>query len=123
MLQQLFLHHVSVPRPFGSDAQVRAFYSAIVGLEEIPVPESLHDQGLIWYRIGASELHLFSEDVQIDVSARHFCIALPHLNDLRARLTSGGYEVIESIPIPGRPRFFCKDPFGNLIEFTTILQQ
>jgi hypothetical protein len=23
-------------------------------------------------------------------------------------------------PIPGRPRFFVRDPFGNLLEITTL---
>jgi hypothetical protein len=30
-------------------------------------------------------------------------------------------ETSDQTAIPNRPRFFCRDPFGNLIEFTTIL--
>ena len=42
------------------------------------------------------------------------------LAGLRARLTEAGYTPTDTIPIPGRPRFVCDDPFGNPIEFTTI---
>ena len=122
MSQQPRLHHVSVPRPYGSDAQVRAFYGQLIGLEELPIPDSLRNEGLIWYRLGSSELHLFSEEPRADTSGRHFCIALADVESLRPRLTGAGYEITETIPIPGRPRFFCHDPFGNMIEFTTVIQ-
>jgi len=29
--------------------------------------------------------------------------------------------VREPTPIPNRPRFLCADPFGNLVELTTIV--
>ena len=32
------LQHVSVPRPPGSDQRTRAFYGALLGLQEIPAP-------------------------------------------------------------------------------------
>jgi hypothetical protein len=36
-------------------------------------------------------------------------------------LARAGYEPRDALPIHNRPRFFCRDPFGNDIEFTTIL--
>jgi hypothetical protein len=33
-------------------------------------------------------------------------------------LAKSGHEPFDDIPIPTRPRFFCRDPVGNLIEFT-----
>jgi hypothetical protein len=38
----------------------------------------------------------------------------------RAQLERAGIPIQETIAIPGRPRFFCSDPFGNLIELTTV---
>ena len=38
----------------------------------------------------------------------------------RRHLTAAGVEIGDEPPIPGRPRFTCRDPFGNLIEVTTI---
>jgi hypothetical protein len=43
------------------------------------------------------------------------------MNELRARLEQAGLEISDQEPIPNRPRFFSHYPFGNLIEFTTIL--
>jgi catechol 2,3-dioxygenase-like lactoylglutathione lyase family enzyme len=42
------------------------------------------------------------------------------LEDYRHRLTQAGVTITSAEPIPSRPRFFCRDPFGNLLEFTTI---
>jgi len=42
------------------------------------------------------------------------------MNEMRERLAKAGYEPRDTLPIRNRPRFFCRDPFGNDIEFTTI---
>ena len=115
------IQHVSVPRPPGSHAQTRAFYGELLGLEEVAVPDSLQDMDLIWYRLGDTELHLFTEEPLEDRSGRHFCIEVDDLGAIRERLASAGHEPRDTTPIRNRPRFFCKDPFGNTIEFTTIL--
>ncbi len=115
------IQHVSIPRPPGSDDETRAFYGDLLGLEEVPVPRSLQQMDLIWYRLGDTELHLFAEEPLADRSGRHLCIEVDDVEDLRARLGSAGYAVHDTTPIPGRPRFFCRDPFGNQIEFTTII--
>jgi hypothetical protein len=39
----------------------------------------------------------------------------------RAVRRDAGIETTDRTPIPNRPRFFCRDPFGNLIELTTIM--
>jgi hypothetical protein len=39
---------------------------------------------------------------------------------LRLRLIAAGIRVAADVPIPERPRYFVRDPFGNLIELTTI---
>ncbi len=115
------IQHVSIPRPPGSDDETRAFYGDLLGLEEAPVPRSLKELDLIWYRLGDTELHLFAEEPLDDRSGRHLCIEVDDVRALRERLISAGYDVRDTTPIPGRPRFFCHDPFGNQIEFTTIV--
>lgn len=116
------IQHVSIPRPPGSHEQARAFYGELLGLQEITVPESLRHLDLIWYQLGATELHLFSEEPLEDRSGRHLCIALADVQAVQERLTSAGYETRDTIAIPGRPRFFCRDPFGNTLELTTLLE-
>lgn len=120
-LRILRVQHVSVPRPKGSEEEARAFYGGVLGLLEIPVPESIRRQDLIWFDIGGQELHLFAEEPAGDTSRRHFCIEVSDLESVRGRLKQAGYRIEEATPIRNRPRFFCHDPFGNRIEFTTIL--
>jgi len=114
------IQHVSIPRPPGSDEKTRAFYGDLLGLEEIPVPKSIQYLDLIWYRLGDSELHLFAEEPIDDSSGRHFCIVVENQAETRAKLVEAGYNPTDTNPIPGRPRFFCRDPFNNRIEFATI---
>lgn len=114
------IQHVSIPRPPGSDKEPRAFYGELLGLEEIPVPESIQYLDLIWYRLGDMELHLFAEEPLDDPSGRHFCMVVDDLEGIRAKLVEAGYKPWDVDAIPGRPRFFCRDPFNNTIEFTTI---
>ncbi len=116
------LQHVSLPRPPDADGSARAFYGGLLGLTEIEPPPTLAALDLIWYQLGAAtELHLFVEEpMGQDHSGRHFCLAVEDVFELRARLEQAGVSVVSDIPIPGRPRFFVRDPFGNLIEITTI---
>ena len=116
------IQHVSVPRPPGSHAQTRAFYGELLGLEEKPVPDTIQHLDLIWYSLGGdTELHCFTEEPLEDRSGRHFCIEVDDVNAIRGRLEKAGVEVRDPEPINNRPRFFCRDPFGNTIEITTIV--
>jgi extradiol dioxygenase family protein len=40
------------------------------------------------------------------------------LEELRRRLEDAGIETHDTDEIVGRPRFFCRDPFGNRVELT-----
>lgn len=120
------IQHVSIHRPSGEQATraARAFYGNLLGLTEIDVPETLTGRGLIWYELGNTELHIFIEDfAEGGGQEHHLCIAVADVDELRVRLEAGGHMTRDTTPIPGRPRFFCRDPFGNLVEFTTIQAQ
>jgi catechol 2,3-dioxygenase-like lactoylglutathione lyase family enzyme len=117
------LQHVSTPYPEGRQDDVRAFYGGVLGLREKPLPDSLADQALVWFDAGDGEmeLHFLVDEAGIDGrAARHFCLEVDDLDGIRARLGDAGYETRDTTPIRHRPRFFCRDPFGNLLEFTTI---
>lgn len=114
------LQHVSVPRPPGTGDAARAFYSGLLGFAELPVPEALRQLDLTWFAVGDAELHLYAQEPSTDHAGRHFCLDLDDLEGVRERLAAAGYNPQDTIPIPGRPRFVCEDPFGNLIEFSTI---
>ncbi len=118
----LRLQHIALSRSPGSDAAARAFYGDVLGLAEITPPHALAALDLIWYQLdGATELHIMVEEpLGQDRSGRHFCLAVDDLVGLRARLEAAGVSAVGDTPIPGRPRFFVRDPFGNLIELTSI---
>ena len=116
------LQHASIPRPPGTAAVARSFYGDVLGLEEVTPPASLKSLEVIWYRLaGDTELHIFVEEPSgQDHSGRHFCLAVDDLEELRERLETASVTVASDIALPGRPRFFVRDPFGNLIEITMI---
>jgi catechol 2,3-dioxygenase-like lactoylglutathione lyase family enzyme len=101
---------------------VRAFYGRLLGLEEIAPPSTLSHRGLVWFSAGADqlELHFFPGAVDAE-HGRHLCLEVEDLEFARRQLEAGGYTLYDATPIPRRPRFFCRDPFGNLVELTTIL--
>ena len=102
----------------GHDA-ARAFYGGLLGLEERDVPPKLDPAQLVWYRVGADlELHLFESD-EAAPRSQHFCLRLDSgLDELRRQLEAAGVETRDTDEIVGRPRFFCRDPFGNRVELT-----
>src|SRR6476469_6626590 len=96
------LQHVSVPMPRGGHDAARAFYGGLLGLEERAVPPKLDPAELVWFKVGPElELHLYESEERA-AEAQHFCLRL-----------DGGLE-----RIVGRPRFMCRDPFGNRVELT-----
>jgi catechol 2,3-dioxygenase-like lactoylglutathione lyase family enzyme len=100
----------------------RAFYGTVLGLEECPVLPMLDPGSFIWYRVGDGvELHLMLTQEAARERA-HFCLDVEDLESLRARLEQSSVETRDGTPIVGRPRFTCRDPFGNLIEFTTTVR-
>lgn len=116
------LQHVSSPFPDGKQDEVRAFYGGVLDLNEIPVPRSLASGGLVWFSAGPDSLEIhFFPGIPDPQHRRHLCLEVDDLDAARTRLTTAGYETLDATPISKRPRFFCRDPFGNLIEFTTLV--
>ena len=117
------LQHAAINVPPGSQERVRAFYGGIIGLEEKQPPQSLAHLNLVWFAAGEGEMELhFRPDSNPPdgTDRRHLCLVVDDLEDYRRRLTEAGATITSAEPIPNRPRFFCRDPFGNLLEFTTI---
>lgn len=113
------LQHVSVAIPPDGREAARAFYGGVLGLVERDVPPKLDPAALVWFRVGDDlELHLFSTDERPPHGA-HFCLLVDEdLGALRARLEAAGAPTEDTTEIVGRPRFMCRDPFGNRVELT-----
>jgi catechol 2,3-dioxygenase-like lactoylglutathione lyase family enzyme len=117
------LQHVSLPIQAETQDTMRAFYRDLLGFTEKPVPYELAGRGLVWFAAGdlEMELHLTPDPyLAYPEEGRHVCFEVDNLEHYRAMLSQAGYPIIETIAIPGRPRFFTKDPSGNRVELTTI---
>jgi catechol 2,3-dioxygenase-like lactoylglutathione lyase family enzyme len=115
------LHHVSIAVPRDGAEQARSFYGSLLRLEEREVLPKLDPARFIWYRTGGdAELHLMLVD-EPPPTRPHFCLAVESgLDVLRARLEGAGIETEDGTELVGRPRFTCRDPFGNLLELAQI---
>ena len=115
------LQHVSIAIPAQGAGRARWFYGEVLGLEERDVLPLLDPAEFIWFRVGGDcELHLMLLD-HPPPEAPHFCLAVDgDLAALRARLETAGVETRSGTELVGRPRFTCRDPFGNLIELAQI---
>jgi catechol 2,3-dioxygenase-like lactoylglutathione lyase family enzyme len=114
------LQHVSIVIPEDGAEQARAFYGDLLGLAERDVLPKLDPASFIWYRAGGDlELHLMLS-AEPRPERPHFCLAVDDLDGLRARLEAAGVATRDGTELRGRPRFTCRDPFGNLLELARV---
>lgn len=112
------INHVQISIPVGAEAQARKFYCGVLGLKEIPKPEALAGRGGFWLELGDTQIHFGAEDgVERAKSKAHVAYQVDDLEYWRQELTSHGFKIGESVPIPGLDRFEFRDPFGNRVEF------
>jgi catechol 2,3-dioxygenase-like lactoylglutathione lyase family enzyme len=110
------IDHVQVAAPPGCEAEARAFYGRLLGLEELAKPEPLAARGGCWFRAGAQELHVGVEDPFTPARKAHPGLVADDLAGVAARLRGAGIEVAWDEAIPGTRRFHVADPFGNRLE-------
>ena len=110
------IEHVQVAAPAGCEDAARAFYGAVLGLDEIPKPAALAARGGCWFRAGAQELHVGVEEPFAPARKAHPGLVADDLDALARRLRDGGHEVAFDDAIPGAKRFHVADPFGNRLE-------
>ena len=111
------IDHVQVAAPAGCEAEARAFYGGLLGLDELPKPEALAARGGCWFKAGAQELHIGVEDPFTPARKAHPSFVVTDLDALAATLTGAGHAVAYNDLIPGTRRFETADPFGNRLEF------
>ncbi len=118
------VHHAQVSIPVGSEAQARSFYCGILGMTEIPKPETLAGRGGFWLELNGFQIHFGAEDgIDRARSKAHLAYLVTDLDQWRTRLTEAGCSIIDGIPIPGYDRFEFRDPFGNRVEFLESTRQ
>jgi catechol 2,3-dioxygenase-like lactoylglutathione lyase family enzyme len=112
------LNHITIAVPAGEHDKVREFYGEILGLEEIPRPESLNAvYDLMWFKFLDILLHLdFTPPWIKPAENRHIALEVENLPAVRRYLESKRAVIREAVPIPDRDRFYLLDPFGNYFE-------
>lgn len=113
----LQIHHVQITIPKGAEATARAFYCEVLGLREVPKPDSLAGRGGFWLQLGDTQIHVGTEvDVDRNATKAHVAYLVDDLEHWRLKLSGQGTSILEGIPIPGYKRFEFRDPFGNRVE-------
>lgn len=115
------IDHVNVIVPKSLEDAAKRFYGSVLGLKEIPKPAELQGRGGAWYQLGGVQLHLSARtptEADKELAPKgHVCYTVADVAFAEERLRAGGIEIIpDDQPIAGKPRFYVRDPGGNLIE-------
>ena len=119
MIQFVRLDHVLLCIPEGKKDEARAFYSQVLGLDEIP---GNHPSGAMWFQIADIQLHI-REEAGGNYSKRHPAFEVANLIEAKQALTAKGLAIEYSSEIDGRQRFFFRDPFDNRIELLQFVDK
>lgn len=95
----------------------RGFYAGVLGLREIPRPDSFDFPGA-WFEIGPASLHIVSRGQRDAIGRRHICFVVSNLKDAEEAVRAAGFPVTHDGrgTIPGIERFYTTDPDGNRVE-------
>ena len=123
-LEILQIHHVNVTVPKALEAAAKHFYGGVLGLRQLQKPEGSRTNEGAWYELGGLQLHLSLEDgVENRPSDRHVCYLVGDIPLAEAEFRDAGVEIIpDPRPMRGRPRFYVRDPGGNLLEIAQDLR-
>ncbi len=110
------IHHVQIAIPAGGEAAARAFYGALLGLEEVAKPANLLARGGVWFQSATLQLHLGVDAAFHPATKAHVAFQVQDLPAVRVRLAAAGYAIAEDEPLPGYSRCYVADPFGNRTE-------
>jgi hypothetical protein len=115
-LAHMRLSHINITMPQGSEDVARSFYGGLLGLKEIPKPESIRSRGGVWFEAGGRDIHVSVEETRAGADTyRHFGLECSGVDGLRSKLHAAGVATEDGRPAPWR-RFFVRDTFGNRIE-------
>lgn len=109
------LDHVHITTPEELEEEVIAWYEQTLGLGRIEKPEGTQPRGA-WFSIGEQQIHV-SRDEHNPPHLSHFGVEVDDLDRVVGVLREAGCHIEQATMIPGRRRFYTRDPAGNRIEF------
>lgn len=109
------LNHIQLCISKNKEAEAKAFYCDLLGLEEVEKPVYLQKNGGFWLKIADIELHIGTEE-STNTSKRHPAFEVLKLNSIKKDLTEAGISIKEDRSLPMFHRFSFYDPFNNRIE-------
>ena len=115
-MEILGIDHVQLAMPAGREEEARAFYTGLLGLQEIPKPPELAKRGGCWFERGAAKLHLGVEADFRPARKAHPALVVRDLPAFAERFRAAGVEVIDDKLLPRYDRIYVADPFGNRLE-------
>lgn len=116
----LAIDHVQLAMPIGGVEKARGFYTAVLGLSEIPKPDGVLKLGGAWFTNGKVELHVGAEADFRPAHNAHPALIVDDLDAVLKIARDFGAEVVDGLQLPGRRRGFVYDPFGNRIELIEL---
>ncbi|WP_405598687.1 glyoxalase [Streptomyces sp. NBC_01410] len=119
--------HVQLAAPPGTEDALRAYYTDVLGMTEIPKPPVLAARGGCWFLgapptpeavgEGTVQLHLGIEADFRPARKAHPGLRVTGIEAYAARLEERGAMVVWDDSLPGHRRFYSEDPVGNRLEF------
>ncbi len=111
------LSHINITMPKGGEDTARAFYAGLLGLKEVPKPESIRGRGGVWFDAGGLDIHVSVEENRTGPDAlRHFRIGMRRCRWPARETSGGGRDHRGWAPHALAAIFFVRDPFGNRLE-------
>jgi catechol 2,3-dioxygenase-like lactoylglutathione lyase family enzyme len=110
------IDHFQIAGPRGCEGAARSFFGDVLGLAEVPKPETLRGRGGVWFAVGDHQLHVGIEEPFAPARKAHPAFRVTGIDELAARLEAAGHPPRWDDDLPGYRRFYVDDPFGNRIE-------
>jgi catechol 2,3-dioxygenase-like lactoylglutathione lyase family enzyme len=108
------IDHVDITAPEELAEETTAWYRDRLGLEQL---ESDRPGGR--FAVGDQELHI-TLDPHNPSERAHFCLLVENLEAIVTALREAGCHIEQARQIPGRRRFYTRDPAGNRIEIASL---
>lgn len=112
------LDHVNVTTPEELEKEVVEWYESCLGLERLDKPAGTSVSGA-WFQAGDQQVHI-SIDEHNPPKQAHFSLVVTDFNGVIECMRDAGCHIEQAREIPGRHRFFTRDPAGNRIEIMSL---